>query len=73
MGEANLDEFFCPNEACPDYGKKGKGNISAQLRCCGSGREVAKLECVEYPAYHIATHHAAFSTSAFCKVRLILR
>jgi len=27
MGEVNVDEFFCPNEACPDYGKKGKGNI----------------------------------------------
>ncbi|MGB7532835.1 MAG: hypothetical protein WA977_07650 [Halobacteriota archaeon] len=25
------------------------------------------------PAYHIATHHAAFSTSAFCRVQLILR
>ena len=37
MGEVNLDEFFCPNEACQDYGKKGKGNISAQLRSCGSG------------------------------------
>ena len=37
MGEVNLDEFFCPNEACPDYGKKGKGNISAQLRSCGCG------------------------------------
>ena len=37
MGEVNIDEFFCPNEACQDYGKKGKGNISAQLRSCGSG------------------------------------
>jgi len=27
MSELNLDEFFCPNEACPDYGKRGKGNI----------------------------------------------
>ena len=25
------------------------------------------------PAYHLAAHHAAFSTSAFCKVQLILR
>jgi transposase-like protein len=43
MGEENIDEFFCPNEACPDYGKKGKGNIrlkehygkpdTALLRC----------------------------------------
>ncbi len=43
MGEVNVDEFFCPNEACPDYGKKGKGNIvlkehygkqnTALLRC----------------------------------------
>jgi hypothetical protein len=27
MGEVNVDNFFCPNEACPDYGKKGRGNI----------------------------------------------
>jgi len=43
MGEVNIDEFFCPNEACPDYGKKGNGNIvlkehygkqnTALLRC----------------------------------------
>jgi len=25
------------------------------------------------PALHLAAHHAAFSTSAFCKVQLILR
>ena len=25
------------------------------------------------PAYHIAAHHAAFSTSAICKLQLILR
>jgi len=25
------------------------------------------------PAWHIATHHAPFSTRAFCKVQLILR
>jgi len=36
--------------------------------------EATELECVEYPAQHIAVHHAAFfSTSAFCKVQLILR
>jgi len=43
MGEVNIDEFFCPNEACSDYGKKGKENIvlkehygkqnTALLRC----------------------------------------
>jgi transposase-like protein len=27
MGEVNVDNFFCPNEACSDYGKKGRGNI----------------------------------------------
>jgi len=32
MGEANLDEFFCPNEACPDYGKKGRENIVLKER-----------------------------------------
>lgn len=30
MEEANIDEFFCPNEACPDYGKKGKGEHRAK-------------------------------------------
>jgi len=24
MREVNLDEFFCPNEASSDYGKKGR-------------------------------------------------
>ena len=32
MGEVNLDEFFCPNEACPDYGKRGRGNIVLKER-----------------------------------------
>ena len=43
MGDVNIDEFFCPNESCQDYGKNGKGNIvlkehygkqnTALLRC----------------------------------------
>ena len=32
MGEVKLDEFFCPNEAYPDYGKKGRGNIVLKER-----------------------------------------
>ena len=32
MGEVNLDEFFCPNEACSDYGKRGRGNIVLKER-----------------------------------------
>ena len=32
MGEVNLDEFFCPNEACPDHGKRGRGNIVLKER-----------------------------------------
>ncbi|MGB7532090.1 MAG: hypothetical protein WA977_03815 [Halobacteriota archaeon] len=30
---------------------------NSALRRCGSGREVAKLECVANPASHIAAHH----------------
>ena len=30
MGE--LDNFFCPNEKCPDYGIRGKGNITTSTR-----------------------------------------
>ncbi|MFZ2070948.1 MAG: hypothetical protein WAV32_05025 [Halobacteriota archaeon] len=30
MGEVNADDFFCPNEACPDYGKKGKGKYQGK-------------------------------------------
>ena len=32
MGEVNLDEFFCPNEASSDYGKKGRENIVLKER-----------------------------------------
>ena len=32
MGEVNLGEFFCPNEACPDHGKRGRGNIVLKER-----------------------------------------
>ena len=32
MGEVNLDEFFCPNKACSDYGKRGRGNIVLKER-----------------------------------------
>ncbi|MGB7533982.1 MAG: hypothetical protein WA977_13570 [Halobacteriota archaeon] len=34
---------------------------------------VSQFKIATNPAYHIAAHHAAFSTSAFCKVQLILR
>lgn len=27
MREVNLDDFFCPNSDCPDYGKRGGGNV----------------------------------------------
>ena len=37
------------------------GAICLILRSCGCGREAAKLECVEYPPYHIVAHQAAFS------------
>lgn len=30
MGE--LDDFFCPNEKCPDYGIRGKVNITTSTR-----------------------------------------
>ncbi|MGB7533980.1 MAG: hypothetical protein WA977_13560 [Halobacteriota archaeon] len=39
----------------------------AELRC---DSEAAKLECVEYPACHLAAHRADFSAIAIC---LILR
>jgi len=32
MGEVNLDEFFCPNEACPGHGKRGRGDIVLKER-----------------------------------------
>ncbi|MCW3138339.1 MAG: hypothetical protein N2V76_08010 [Methanophagales archaeon] len=32
MGEVNLDEFFCLNETCLDYGKEGGGNIVLKER-----------------------------------------
>ena len=32
MGDINVDDFSCPNEACPDYGKKGEGNSRLKER-----------------------------------------
>ena len=32
MREVKLDEFFCPNEASSDYGKKGRENIVLKER-----------------------------------------
>ena len=28
--ELDLSEFCCLNEDCPDYGKKGKGNVRSK-------------------------------------------
>jgi transposase-like protein len=33
----DTSQFFCPNEACPDYGLRGKGNI-VRNRCYGQQR-----------------------------------
>jgi len=49
------------------------------LRRCGcgvaerSGANGGAWALSANPASHLAAHHAAFSTSAFCKVQLILR
>ena len=32
MEDTSVDDFFCPNEACPDYRKKGEGNIRLKER-----------------------------------------
>ena len=37
---AEIADFFCPNEACPDHGKRGMGNIILYNRY---GREHRKL------------------------------
>ena len=46
MGEVKLDEFFCPNEAYPDYGKKGRGNIVLKERY--GKQNTALLRCKTY-------------------------
>ena len=33
----DTSQFFCPNEGCPDYGLRGKGNI-VRNRCYGQQR-----------------------------------
>ena len=43
MGEVNLDEFFCPNEGCQDYGKRGEGNI--RLKEYYGKKDTALLRC----------------------------
>jgi len=40
---AKWEKFFCPNEACPDYGKKGKGNI--RLKEYYGKQNTAPLRC----------------------------
>jgi hypothetical protein len=39
----NLEDFWCWNEDCPDYGKKGQGNI--QLHDRKGGKDMAILKC----------------------------
>ncbi len=41
--ELDLSEFYCLNENCPDYGKKGKGNIRVKKRYGSKNR--ALLRC----------------------------
>lgn len=38
----NLWDFFCPNESCGDYGKKGRGNIIVYDRYGRRGRKLLK-------------------------------
>ena len=43
MREENLDEFFCPNDECPNHRKRGEGNI--KLKEYYGKRGTALLRC----------------------------
>ena len=40
----NLNDFFCPNEACGDHGKKGLGNIVIYDRYGRNRRKLLKCK-----------------------------
>jgi len=40
--ELDLSEFYCLNENCPDYGKKGKGNIRVRVECTPKNGQLVK-------------------------------
>jgi len=42
--EVNVSEFWCWNKKCPDYGKKGKGNIIPKERY-GKHKHILLLKC----------------------------
>jgi hypothetical protein len=40
----NLNDFFCPNEACGDHGKRGRGNIVIYDRYGRNRRKLLKCK-----------------------------
>ncbi len=41
-------DFFCPNEGCPDYGKRGMGNIALYNRYGREGRRLLKCRTCNF-------------------------
>jgi hypothetical protein len=42
--EDDLTRFSCQNKSCPDYGKRGVGNLTACMRF-GKGKRIRLLYC----------------------------
>jgi hypothetical protein len=53
MEKIDLGDFYCSNEACQDYGKKGRGNIVLKERY-GENR-TALLRCKTLESVSVKT------------------
>lgn len=45
---AEIAGFFCPNEACPDYGKRGMGNITLYNKYGRENRRLLKCRTCNF-------------------------
>ena len=69
---AELSDFFCPNEMCPDYGIRGKGNITTSTRY-GKNKTLL-LRCKTCNHRFSENHGTVFMHSNFSKqdIQLII-
>ena len=61
--ELDLSQYFCPNPDCPDYGKKGLGNISTSttfgkqqiqlLRCRTCNKRFSERHSTVFSGLHL--------------------
>ena len=51
----DTSQFFCPNEECPDYGVRGKGNIVRNRRYGKQRTQLLNAKPVGNPSLKTAT------------------